>query len=42
MSMRLAILDKGHSFGTMVLFAFIRLVTRQPIPEIINPEGRSA
>ena len=34
--MRLAILDKGHSFGTKVLFAFIHLVTRQPIPEIIK------
>jgi len=26
--MRLSILDKGHSFGTKALFAFIRLVTR--------------
>jgi uncharacterized peroxidase-related enzyme len=31
--MRLAILDSGHSFGTKVLFAFIRAVSRQPTPE---------
>ena len=37
--MRLAILDKGHSFGTKALFAFIRLVTRQPTPEIIKLIG---
>jgi uncharacterized peroxidase-related enzyme len=36
MSMRLGILDKGHSFGTKVLFAFIRLVARQPIPEVVK------
>lgn len=34
--MRLAILDRGHGFGTKALFAFIRLVTRQPIPEILK------
>src|SRR6516225_11932183 len=34
--MRLAILDKGHSLGTKALFAFIRLVTRQPVPEILK------
>jgi uncharacterized peroxidase-related enzyme len=34
--MRLAILDKGHSFGTKALFAFIRLVTRQPTPEVLK------
>jgi uncharacterized peroxidase-related enzyme len=34
--MRLAILDKGHSFGTKALFAFIRLVTRQPAPEVVK------
>jgi uncharacterized peroxidase-related enzyme len=34
--MRLAILDRGHSFGTKALFAFIRLVTRQPTPEVIK------
>jgi uncharacterized peroxidase-related enzyme len=31
--MRLSILDTGHSFGTKVLFAFIRAVSRQPTPE---------
>jgi uncharacterized peroxidase-related enzyme len=34
--MRLAILDTGHSFGSKVLFAFIRLVTRQPTPEVLK------
>jgi uncharacterized peroxidase-related enzyme len=34
--MRLRILDKGHSFGTKALFAFIRLVTRQPVPGIVK------
>ncbi|MEP6496299.1 MAG: carboxymuconolactone decarboxylase family protein [bacterium] len=34
--MRLAILDEGHGFGTKALFAFIRLVTRQPTPEVIK------
>jgi uncharacterized peroxidase-related enzyme len=37
--MRLTILDKGHSFGTKALFAFIRLVTRQHVPEIIKLLG---
>jgi uncharacterized peroxidase-related enzyme len=37
--MRLAILDKGHRLGTKALFAFIRLVTRQPTPEIIKLMG---
>jgi uncharacterized peroxidase-related enzyme len=31
--MRLSILDRGHSFGTKLLFAFIRAVSRQPTPE---------
>jgi uncharacterized peroxidase-related enzyme len=31
--MRLSILDSGHSFGTKLLFAFIRAVSRQPTPE---------
>ncbi len=31
--MRLSILDTGHSFGTKMLFAFIRTVSRQPTPE---------
>jgi len=34
--MRLTILDNGHSFGTKALFAFIRLVTRQRIPEVVK------
>jgi uncharacterized peroxidase-related enzyme len=34
--MRLAILDRGHSFGTKALFAFIRLMTRQPTPEVLK------
>jgi len=34
--MRLAILDRGHGFGTKALFAFIRLVTRQPTPEAVK------
>jgi alkylhydroperoxidase family enzyme len=34
--MRLAILDRGHSFGTKVLFAFIRLVSRLPVPAAIK------
>ena len=37
--MRLTILDKGHGFRTKALFAFIRLVTRQPTPEIIKLIG---
>ena len=32
--MRLAILDRGHSLGTKVLFAIIRTISRQPIPEV--------
>ena len=34
--MRLAILDNGHSFGTKALFAFIRAVSRQPVPEVVK------
>jgi uncharacterized peroxidase-related enzyme len=34
--MRLAILDSGHGFGTKVLFAFIRALSRQPIPEVVK------
>jgi|HubBroStandDraft_2_1064218.scaffolds.fasta_scaffold308212_2 uncharacterized peroxidase-related enzyme len=36
MSMRLAILDTGHGFGTKILFAFIRAVSRQPTPEALK------
>jgi uncharacterized peroxidase-related enzyme len=31
--MRLSILDTGHSFGTKLLFALIRKVSRHPTPE---------
>jgi uncharacterized peroxidase-related enzyme len=34
--MRLAILDSGHSLGTKALFAFIRAVSRQPVPEVVK------
>jgi uncharacterized peroxidase-related enzyme len=34
--MRLAILDSGHRFGTKVLFAIIRAVSRQPTPEVVK------
>ena len=34
--MRLTILDQGHSFGTKVLFAFIRVVSRQPVLDVIK------
>jgi uncharacterized peroxidase-related enzyme len=37
--MRLTILDKGYSFSTKALFAFIRLLTRQPVPEIVKLLG---
>lgn len=30
--MRLAILDSGHALGTKLLFAMIRLFSRQPVP----------
>ena len=34
--MRLAILDSGHGFGSKVLFALIRAVSRQPVPDVIK------
>jgi uncharacterized peroxidase-related enzyme len=34
--MRLAILDSGHSFGTKVLFAFIRMASRLPVPDAVK------
>ena len=34
--MRLRILDTGHSFGTKALFAFIRLVSRQPVLDVVK------
>jgi uncharacterized peroxidase-related enzyme len=34
--MRLAILDRGHQFGTKLLFAVIRTMSRQPVPEALK------
>ena len=34
--MRLAVLDSGHGWGTKALFALIRTVSRQPVPEILK------
>jgi uncharacterized peroxidase-related enzyme len=34
--MRLAILDSGHGFGTKALFAIIRAVSRQPVPQVVK------
>ena len=34
--MRLAVLDSGHGFGTKALFAFIRTVSRQPVPDVLK------
>jgi uncharacterized peroxidase-related enzyme len=34
--MRLAILNSGHTFGTKVLFAFIRAVSRQPVVDAVK------
>lgn len=34
--MRLRILDSGHSFGTKALFAFIRMVSRQPVLDVVK------
>jgi hypothetical protein len=34
--MRLAILDAGHRFWSKVLFAFIRVVSRQPVPDVLK------
>jgi AhpD family alkylhydroperoxidase len=36
MSMRLEILDNGHSFGTKAFFALIRTVSRQPILDVVK------
>src|SRR4029434_3699826 len=35
-SMRLAILDSGHSFRMKLLFAFIRAVSRLPVPDAVK------
>jgi hypothetical protein len=34
--MRLAILDSGHGFGAKMLFALIRAVSRQPVPDVLK------
>jgi hypothetical protein len=34
--MRLTILDSGHGFWSKVLFAIIRLVSRQPVPDVVK------
>jgi uncharacterized peroxidase-related enzyme len=36
MTMRLAILDRGHTAGTKLLFALIRLASRQPVLDVIK------
>lgn len=36
MTMRLAILERGHGVGTKALFAFVRVVSRQPTPDILK------
>lgn len=34
--MRLAKLDHGHSFSTKLLFLFIRIVSRGPVPDVVK------
>ena len=34
--MRLAVLDKGHGFGTRVLFGIIQMASRQPVFDVIK------
>jgi AhpD family alkylhydroperoxidase len=34
--MRLRILDNGHGFGTQLLFALIRTVSRQPVLDVVK------
>lgn len=34
--MRLDILDRGHRFGTKLLFTMIRVFSRQPVPEALK------
>jgi hypothetical protein len=34
--MRLAVLDRGHGLGAKALFAFIRAVSRRPVPDVIK------
>jgi len=33
---RLDVLDRGHGLGTKALFAFIRAVSRRPVPDVIK------
>jgi uncharacterized peroxidase-related enzyme len=40
--MRLAILDSGHRFGTKVLFAIIRVMSRQPVLDVVKLLGYRA
>ena len=35
-TMRLAILDSGHSLGTKALFAFIRIASRAPVLDVVK------
>jgi hypothetical protein len=34
--MRLDILDHGHTFGTRMIFAMIRVVSRHPVPGVVK------
>jgi hypothetical protein len=34
--MRLAILDSGHGVGAKMLFALMRAVSRQPVPDVVK------
>ena len=34
--MRLGILDRGHSFGTKMMFAMIRVMSRAPVPDVVK------
>ena len=34
--MRLDVLDRGHSLGTKVLFAVIRTLSRQAVPDVLK------
>ena len=36
MSMRLSILDSGHNIGTKAVFTLIRMVSRQPVLDVIK------
>jgi hypothetical protein len=33
---RLDVLDRGHGFGTKALFALIRTVSRQQVPDVVK------